>query len=196
LLDTKAQPAPSELSIAQQSNDEATARLSKAKPAPLETAEAAQITIGLDAATINEVPIPRWTISASGTLQRSFDKGATWQDVNVTAGEATSAPVARVFANVAPADKAVVVKQKAAGPVFRAVAANGIEVWAGGLNSALYHSPDAGTRWVRVIPSTAEGTLTGDIVKVEFSDAQHGAVTTSTGEVWTTADTGHTWQKQ
>ncbi|MFZ1005952.1 MAG: carboxypeptidase regulatory-like domain-containing protein [Candidatus Sulfotelmatobacter sp.] len=81
-------------------------------------------------------------------------------------------------------------------PVFRALAANGSEVWAGGSNSVLYHSLDAGAHWTHVLPSSAGTELTGDITAVDFSDLQHGRITTSTPEVWTTADDGQTWQKQ
>jgi photosystem II stability/assembly factor-like uncharacterized protein len=80
--------------------------------------------------------------------------------------------------------------------VFRAVSANGPDVWAGGTSAALYHSLDAGNRWTRVLPSSAGAVLAGDIVAVQFSDTQHGTVTTSTGEVWGTSDDGQTWQKQ
>ncbi len=81
-------------------------------------------------------------------------------------------------------------------PVFRALAATGSEVWAGGSNSVLYHSLDAGAHWTRVLPSSAGIELTGDITAVDFSDLQHGRITTSAPEVWTTADDGRTWQKQ
>jgi hypothetical protein len=80
--------------------------------------------------------------------------------------------------------------------VFRALAATGSEVWAGGSNAVLYHSLDAGAHWTRVQPSSAGIELTGDITAVDFSDLQHGRITTSTPEVWTTADDGQTWQKQ
>ena len=36
----------------------------------------------------------------------------------------------------------------------------------------------------------------GDIVRIEFADAQNGIVTTSTGEAWTTSDAGVTWRWQ
>jgi hypothetical protein len=81
-------------------------------------------------------------------------------------------------------------------PVFRALAATGSEVWAGGSNAVLYHSLDAGAHWTRVLPSSAGTELTGDITAVDFSDLQHGRITTSTPEVWTTADDGQSWQKQ
>jgi len=81
-------------------------------------------------------------------------------------------------------------------PVFRALAATGSEVWAGGSNAVLYHSLDAGAHWTRVLPSSAGTELTGDITAVDFFDLQHGRITTSTPEVWTTADDGQTWHKQ
>jgi photosystem II stability/assembly factor-like uncharacterized protein len=109
---------------------------------------------------------PRWTLSGDGVLQRSFDSGKTWQTI----------PVAN---NV----------------VFRALAANDSDIWAGGAAGALYHSSDAGQNWVQVTPTTDGNSLTGDIITVEFRDAAHGKVTTSTRETWTTADAGHTWQK-
>jgi hypothetical protein len=81
-------------------------------------------------------------------------------------------------------------------PIFKALAATGPEVWAGGSNSMLYHSLDAGAHWTRVLPSSAGTVLTGDITALEFSDPQHGRITTSASEVWTTADNGQTWLKQ
>ena len=80
--------------------------------------------------------------------------------------------------------------------VFRAVAAVDPEVWAGASGAMLYHSVDSGSHWTRVLPSEAAASLTGDVISVEFSDAQHGRVATSTGEVWLTADDGQTWHKQ
>ena len=73
---------------------------------------------------------------------------------------------------------------------FRAVATNGTDVWAGGSGGALYHSRDAGNHWTFVVPESGGAMLTGDIVRLEFSDTQHGRVTTSVPEVWTTSDGG------
>ncbi len=109
---------------------------------------------------------PRWTLSADGVLQRSVDSGKTWQVIPV--------------ANDA---------------VFRALAANDSDIWLGGAAAALYHSSDAGQHWVRVYPAADGQSLTADIVTVEFSDAQHGKLTTSDHETWTTSDAGDTWQK-
>jgi photosystem II stability/assembly factor-like uncharacterized protein len=87
-------------------------------------------------------------------------------------------------------------KEQSTPLVFRTVAANGPDVWAGGAGATLYHSFDAGAHWSRVLPSSSNGTLTGDILKLEFRDPQSGTIATSTGEVWTTGDNGQTWQKQ
>jgi hypothetical protein len=176
---------------------------------------------------------PQWVVTATGGLQRSFDQGSTWQDVNVTANlyvPAKGLPAnGRDFSaltTLAPAKtnqqesseqssseqsssgqsssahtaaKQDLYKKAAAvptAPSFRTVAANGGEVWAGGSNAALYHSADAGNHWTQVVPSAAGAALTGDVVRVEFTDALHGKVTTSTSETWITSDGGQIWQKQ
>ncbi len=109
---------------------------------------------------------PRWTLSADGVLQRSFDSGKTWQTI----------PVASDVA-------------------FRALAANDSDIWVGGAAGALYHSSDAGQHWVRVYPAADGQSLTADIATVEFSDTQHGKLTTSTHETWITSNAGETWQR-
>ncbi|MGC1450409.1 MAG: hypothetical protein WA830_10260, partial [Candidatus Sulfotelmatobacter sp.] len=141
----------------------------------------------------------RWTISPSGGLQRSFDQGNTWQDVDVNANSAsyTSATSLEVAAKTSRAKAKAsgqTLKRQTAPLTFRTVVAAGAEVWAGG--SALYHSQDAGNHWTLVVPASAGAMLTGDIVSLEFPDSQHGKLSTSTAEVWTTADNGQTWQKR
>lgn len=111
--------------------------------------------------------MPRWTLSADGALQRSFDSGKTWQTI----------PVA---SNV----------------VFRALAANDSDIWLGGVAGALYHSSDAGQHWTRIKPVADGKSLNADIVTVEFSDVQHGKLITANRETWTTSDAGATWQYQ
>lgn len=81
-------------------------------------------------------------------------------------------------------------------PVFRALSAAGLEIWAGGSAGVLYHSANGGEQWTRVVPSASGILLTGDIIGIAFSDHQHGQITTSTQELWTTIDGGQTWQKQ
>ncbi len=117
---------------------------------------------------------PRWAVTANGGLQRSFDAGKTWQDVSVNAA----------------------VGQAQNGIAFRAVAAIGPEVWAGGSGTILYHSSDSGTSWQQVLPSASGAQPAGDITAIEFSSPQQGKITTSAGEIWTTSDNGQTWRKQ
>ena len=154
-------------------------------------------TIGGPVATSSR-SIPRWTISSAGRLQRSFDQGNTWQDVDVNANLASVVGTSlEISANAARASKnkdaRQDLKREAASAAFRAVAAAGTDIWAGG--SGLYHSLDAGNHWTRIVPASADAMLTGDIVSLEFSD-QHGKVATSTAEIWITTDGGQNWQKQ
>ena len=154
---------------------------------------------------ISPARTPRWSITASGTLQRSFDQGNTWQDVNVSAARMTydqrdldvsaSTQTAK-DTKAARAKTKFAGKKDASSPTFRAVIANGADVWAGGLSGLLYHSTDSGNHWTQVVPSSAGSVLTGDIVSIEFPDPQHGKLSIATGETWITADSGQTWQKQ
>lgn len=146
------------------------------------------------------VAAPRWTINSAGGLQRSFDQGNTWQDVDVNANVAPSPELKAMARAKVEGAKEPYAEKKApmapnSAPVFRTVTATGVDVWAGGSNGALFHSLDGGNHWSRVVPSFFAATLTGDIVGIEFTDLQHGKITTSSGEVWTTADDGATWQK-
>jgi photosystem II stability/assembly factor-like uncharacterized protein len=147
--------------------------------------------------------VPIWTINSAGVLQRSFDQGSSWQNVDVKAGQASAAgqlslELARTSRakEEKDADNKKTVQREVAPPVFRAVAALGQEVWAGGSGGALYHSQDAGTHWMQVVPSSSGASLSGDIVSLQFSDVEHGKVTTSVPEIWTTNDRGRSWQKQ
>jgi hypothetical protein len=152
--------------------------------------------------TLSPGPLPRWTITSTGGLQRSFDQGKTWQTVDVNAnptssGGATSLVIAKASrAKKEDKDEAKTRKPDAATLTFRAVAATGLDVWAGGPAGALYHSIDAGNHWTRIVPASAGAILTGDIISLQFPDPQHGTLSTSTSEVWTTSDDGQTWQKQ
>lgn len=141
-----------------------------------------------------DVP-PRWTISAAGTLQRSFDAGNTWEEVNpeVLASGSAEAKIVGKVQKQTPMNN-----QFAAPPrtIFRAVSSIGSEVWAGGSGATLYHSTDSGAAWVRVFPASTGDKLTGDIRSIEFSDPQRVSVTTSTGEIWITADGGQNWSRR
>lgn len=138
---------------------------------------------------------PAWRISANGSLQRSLDEGNTWQDIDVRSGSVVSTDL-KVAAKMAPARTKKSEPSDSENTVFRAVAANGPEVWAGGTQALLYHSTDGGNHWSRVIPASTTGTLTGDILSLSFPDLLHGTVSTSTPQVWTTSDGGLTWQQQ
>jgi photosystem II stability/assembly factor-like uncharacterized protein len=167
-----------------------------------------------------------WGISASGGLLRSFDQGRTWASVDMNASFPMTAQMVMVVPesqkyqqatrdaslqaqSQAPSQseskalsksKAVSPELAAASagsiPFFRAISAAGVEIWAGGSAGVLYHSADGGERWTRVVPSAAGISLTGDIIGIAFSDPQHGQITTSAQELWTTSDAGLTWQKQ
>jgi len=110
--------------------------------------------------------IPRWTLSADGTLQRSLDSGTTWQTIAVSSQT-----------------------------IFRALAADGLNIWVGGAGGALFHSSDAGQHWTQVRPVAEGQTIEDDIIGVEFTDSLHGKLTTSSEETWFTADAGQTWRK-
>ena len=71
---------------------------------------------------------------------------------------------------------------------FRAVSALGPDVWVGAAGGVLYHSPLRERHLLLWL-------LTADIVSLEFTDTQHGRLTTVNGETWTTTDAGQTWQK-
>jgi Photosynthesis system II assembly factor YCF48 len=109
--------------------------------------------------------IPRWTLSADGTLQRSLDAGKTWKVIPV-APDAT----------------------------FTAVAAMSADIWIGGSHGSLYHSSDAGEHWMQVIPVSDGHSLTSNVIGIEFPDSLHGKITTASQEIWATADGGQTWQ--
>lgn len=192
----EAQAAPQ----APSSYDYASANIARAKPAaqpapaplPMQTFGRANLP--------SSGPAPRWTINSSGGLERSFDQGNTWQQVDVNGvqvpGSRLDAARTMAKANDADSGQQDAKKASAGSPIFRAVAANGAEVWAGGSSGALYHSIDAGNHWTRVVPGAAGTMLTGDITALEFPDSQHCRASTSTGEVWSSGDGGQTWQRQ
>ena len=111
------------------------------------------------------LPVPRWTLSPEGRLLESADAGVSWKTVPV-------------------AEKTV----------LRALCVNGKEVWVGGAQGTLYYTSDSGARWEQVKPAANGRTLTADIATIEFTDPQHGKLTTANKEIWTTADGGKSWQ--
>jgi hypothetical protein len=140
-----------------------------AAPSSNQAVAAKEITskLGRERSSSYLAPVSRWTISSDGQLQHSIDSGKTWQPV-VVADNAT----------------------------FRALSANGPDLWVGGAAGLLYHSTDAGGHWAQIKPATNDANLTADIAAIQFTDLQHGKITTATGEVWLTDDAGQTWRKQ
>jgi hypothetical protein len=141
----------------------------------------------------------RWTINAFGMLQYSVDQGNTWHDasVNGSSGEESAGAAITAKASAPKAkESSRALKRDGVPFVFRAVASNGPDVWAGGSAGMLYHSTDSGATWTRVFPASSGIALSGDIVSLDFPDPQNGKITTSTPEVWITSDAGQTWQKQ
>jgi Photosynthesis system II assembly factor YCF48 len=166
--------------------------------------------VGMTGRSSLPLAAPTWNISSTGRLQRSLDGGKAWEDVDVgnvrlITGERMLA--VGVLAKDSPApearqenkkEKTDLVARKTPGAsaqTFRAVSANAFDVWAGGSGGALYHSVDGGKQWTRVFPTVNSVVLTGDIVSIQFSDSEHGTLTTSVAETWTTTDAGHSWQR-
>ena len=142
--------------------------------------------------------IPNWSIGSGGSLQRSYDGGKTWEDVQPTVNLADAGGGIAPRTRSAPERQAQSDKKADAAPIprFLAVATNGPEVWAGGSGGSLYHTADAGDHWARVSPSVQGAVLTGDVTDIQFPDQQHGRISTSTLELWLTSDAGQTWLKQ
>jgi hypothetical protein len=112
--------------------------------------------------------IVNWAISDTGQLQRTLSDGAT--------------------ANIQPAP----------GMTVKAVAAQGIEVWAAGTEadlaakdetqrSVLFHSSDAGKTWSRI-----DGPWQAPITQLSLSSKGNLTVVTQNG-MWATNDAGKTW---
>jgi Photosynthesis system II assembly factor YCF48/Putative zinc-finger len=116
---------------------------------------------------MRDVSSAKWTLSPDGLPQRSFDSGKTWEKMQVDHHTG-----------------------------FRALSAQGMDVWVGGLAGALYHSSDVGMHWTRIIPATANTSLTSDIITMNFRDPLRGTLTTANQETWSTSDGGKTWQKE
>jgi hypothetical protein len=195
------QAAPAPASANAQASDQLDEK-QKELPSQLDSSKNLSVLQGKDVAAAKVASgtqrIPRWSITADGGLQRSLDDGKTWLDVNVNSALPSGASRMAVTVESSPGPenkKKKVEAQPSPNLVFRAVSAQGAEVWAGGSAAMLYHSADYGAHWVRVLPFSS-AALTGDITSIEFSDPRHGTIKTSAGEVWITADDGQSWRRQ
>jgi anti-sigma factor ChrR (cupin superfamily) len=112
-------------------------------------------------------PVWQWSLTPQGAVQRSNDSGKSWQPVSV-----------------------------AEGITFRAIFSVATHVWVGGDAGVLYHSADSGQHWTHVVPAVSGDKLQADVTQIQFSDSQHGSITASDGQVWTTADGGQTWTRK
>ncbi len=195
----------------QTSGANAGAEVARAKPAeapPSANAPKSELTDAYAVSTINGSNFSqtaalapesaRWSINAMGGLQRSLDQGKSWQDVDVTGAAGIASGANMRLAMKSSREKALgkdKADAKQAPVLFRAVSANGPDVWAGGSSGHLYHSSDAGGHWVQVVPTWSGVVLTDDIVSLQFADPLQGRIVTSSSEIWTTPDAGQTWQK-
>jgi len=120
---------------------------------------------GVVSGNLMKTSIAHWSISSTGQLQRR-----NWDDT-------------------------LSVIEPAAGSIFRAVAAQGIEVWAGGSQTAadrpatpvLFHSSDAGTSWKQVT-----GPWEGTVLRIQLGSGGSVKVATEDG-AWQTRDGGQSW---
>jgi hypothetical protein len=116
-----------------------------------------------------------WAITG-GVLQRSLDNGQSWQDA------------------LHPDH------------LLLCYTSHDEDVWTGGEAGTLFHSANGGATWVQVQPSAKARRLGSDITRIELrNDALRDVVrrgpaeiilSTSTNEIWSSADGGKTWDKK
>ncbi len=102
----------------------------------------------------------------AGVLQRSLDSGQSWQ-------------------NALRADRPLLY-----------CASYGENVWTGGQAGALFHSSDGGVTWLQVQPSIQALSLTSDITHIDVRGPAEVVISTSNHEIWSSADSGKTWEKK
>ncbi len=98
-IEVTAEPAQSQVQgqlLRNETAEQSADRVGKAKPASAQASLAmAPPALHSEPILMKGLPAPRWTISASGALQRSFDGGQTWQGVNVAANDSTTSDFMR-----------------------------------------------------------------------------------------------------
>jgi hypothetical protein len=156
-------------------NRDASEKKKRALATPRMKLAMADAIVSQAAAKTFAAPAILWSINTSpealatsfGVVQRSRDRGKTWE--------------------VIPLSDRV---------SFRAVTASGNEVWAGGSNGALFHSSDGGSRWVQIAISEEAAKPTGTIVSIDAHDPNQLKITTSSGDQWTSTDGGWHWRQE
>jgi len=103
---------------------------------------------------------------AAGALQRSLDGGQSWQ-------------------NTLHADHPLL-----------CYASHDNDVWTGGQAGTLFHSADSGVTWVQVQPSIKDQKLSFDVTHIGMHGPAEIVVSTSNNEIWSSADSGKTWDKK
>ncbi len=139
-----------------------------ASDTPVDRAAVPLWTAGVSARAANSASTAQpamWSISPSGALRKSTDRGQTWEIVPFEPG-ATA----------------------------RAIAVVGNDVWVGAIGGLLYHSADGGLQWTRALATAGGAKLASEIIVIQFADSQHGTVETTAGITWITADGGKSWQ--
>jgi hypothetical protein len=102
----------------------------------------------------------------AGVLQRSLDSGQSWQEA-----------------------------LRGDHPLL-CYASHGQDVWAAGQAGTLFHSADGGVTWLQVQPSIRALPLTSDITHIDMRGAAEVVLSTTNHEIWSSADSGKTWEKK
>jgi hypothetical protein len=102
----------------------------------------------------------------AGVLQRSLDNGQSWQE---------ALRVDHLLLCYANHDQ---------------------DIWAGGQAGTLFHSSDSGVTWLPVQPSIKALPLTSDITYIDMRGAAEVVISTTNHEIWSSADSGKTWEKK
>jgi Photosynthesis system II assembly factor YCF48/Putative zinc-finger len=102
----------------------------------------------------------------AGVLQRSLDSGQSWQEA-----------------------------LRVDHPLL-CYASHDQDVWAGGQAGTLFHSADSGVTWLQVQPSIKALPLTSDITHIDVRGPAEVVLSTTNHEIWSSADSGKTWEKK
>jgi hypothetical protein len=102
----------------------------------------------------------------AGVLERSLDSGQSWQEA-----------------------------LRADHPLL-CYASHDEDVWTGGQAGTLFHSADSGVTWLQVQPSIRALPLTSDITHIDVPGPAEVVISTSNHEIWSSADSGKTWEKK